>query len=121
MAIEFIQTWTPSDTIGGYTVIDWRDLKDVDGDCKSFIRVEGTAVAAEAADVIKAISAFRQRSVAFVITNAVKVEQIEGLSDISASIEDIRSVNVIDMLMEHLDPAQRTAVNKLYESDEVAA
>ena len=118
---EYVGTWTPNDTVGGYNVVDWRGLKDAEGDRQGFIRVEGSALAAEAADVIKAISAFRQRSAAFVITNAVKVEQIEGLADISASIDDIRSVNVIDLLMEHLDPKQRAAVNALYERVEVVA
>ncbi len=113
---EYVQTWVPNDDVGGYAVIDWRDLREAGFGGPGFIRVEGAALTSEAADVIRAISAFRQRSAAFVITNAVKVEQVEGLADISTSIEDIRSVNVLDMLKEHLDPAQRAAVDKLYET-----
>lgn len=117
----YINTWSEADSVGGFDIVDWRELKDVVEEASGFIRVEGTAVSAEAADVIRAISNFRQRSVAFVVTNAVKVEQVEGLAEISASIEDIRSIDVVEMLLQHLDPAQRVAVQKLYATQEVNA
>lgn len=115
MKYEFIPTWSPEDAEGWYSTIDWRELPTVQEEGRGFIRVEGDAVAAEAANVIKTISAFRQRSQSFVVTNAVAIEQVEGLSDVAASIEDIRSVNVVEMLLELLDPRQRAAVEKLYE------
>ncbi len=118
---EFISTWTPEDADGWYAEVDWRELTAVSEEGRGFIRVEGSALASEAADVIKAISAFRQKSQAFVVTNAVKVETLEGLEDAAASIEDVRSVNVLEMLKEMLDPAQRAAIEKLFEQEEVTA
>ena len=110
---RFIPTWTPDDADGWFAKIDWRELKDVEEEGRGFVRVEGDASEAEAADVIKAISAFRQRSKSFVVTNAVKVEQAESLEDIAASIADIRNVSVLELLLEQLEPNQQVAVRKL--------
>jgi hypothetical protein len=63
--------------------------------------------------MIKAISTLRSKSEAFVITNAVQVEQAEGLGDIASSVEDVRSVNVIDLLLELLTPEQGRVVKQL--------
>jgi hypothetical protein len=41
------------------------------------------------------------------------VEQAESLEDIAASIEDIRNVSVLELLLEQLDDAQQAAVRKL--------
>jgi hypothetical protein len=110
---RFVPTWTPDDAEGWFARVDWRELKDVEEEGRGFVRVEGDASEAEAADVIKAISAFRQRSRSFVVANAVKVEQAESLEDIAASIEDIRNVSVLELLLEQLDDAQQAAVRKL--------
>jgi len=112
-AHRFVPTWTPDDAEGWFARVDWRELKDVEEEGRGFVRVEGDASEAEAADVIKAISAFRQRSRSFVVANAVKVEQAESLEDIAASIEDIRNVSVLELLLEQLDDAQQAAVRKL--------
>jgi hypothetical protein len=115
MKIDYIQTWTPDDADGWYAEVDWRELSAVEEEGRGFIRVNGPATAAESAEAIKAISTFRQRSQSFVVTNAVQVEQAEGLEDIASSIEDIRSVNVIELLLDLLEPAQRETVQKLLE------
>lgn len=110
---EFIPTWTPDDAEGWYAEVDWRDLATIEEEGRGFVRVGGEATAAEAAGVVKAISEFRQRSNSFVVTNAVKIEKVEGLDDLSESIEDIRSVNVIELLLEHLDADQAVAIKTL--------
>lgn len=115
MGYEFITTWTPDDADGWFARVDWRELAGVEEEGRGFIRVEGDATAAEAADVIKAISAFRQRSQSFVITNAVKIEQVDSPDDISASVEEIKSLSVLDLLMEQLTEPQQAAVRKLLE------
>lgn len=112
-AHRFVPTWTPDDAEGWFAQIDWRELKDVEEEGRGFVRVEGDASEAEAADVIKAISAFRQRSKSFVVANAVKVEQAESLEDIATAIADIRNVSVLELLLEQLEPAQQAAVRKL--------
>ena len=110
---RFVPTWTPDDADGWFARIDWRELKDIEEEGRGFVRVEGDASEAEAADVIKAISAFRSRSKSFVVANAVKVEQAEGLEDVAASIEDIRNVSVLELLLAELDEPQVAAVRKL--------
>ena len=111
---EFHTTWTPDDADGWFAKVDWRDLAGIEEEGSGFIRVGGTATAAEAADVIKSISAFRQKSKSYVVTNAVQIETVEGLTELSDSIEDIKSVNILDLLLEHLDPKQQEAVKGLY-------
>lgn len=111
---QFITTWTPDDEGDGWFArADWRELADVEEDGRGFIRVEGEAAVEEAADVIKAISNFRSRSKSFVVANAVKVATTEGLEDIADSIEDIRAVDVMELLLDSLDPDQQAAVKKL--------
>jgi hypothetical protein len=119
--LEFIETWRPDAADGWFEKIDWRDLGATEEEGRGFIRVEGTANSAESAAAIKAIAAFRQRSQSFVITNAVQAEKLEGVDELAESIEDIRSVNVIEMLLEMLvDPKQRAAVQALYSTPEAA-
>lgn len=115
---EFIQTWSPDDADGWYAEVDWRELATIEEEGRGFVRVSGEALASEAANVIKSISGFRQRSNSFVVTNAVKIEKVEGLDDLSESIEDIRSVNVLDLLLDHLDAEQAAAIKTLLEGCE---
>lgn len=117
---RYVVTWTPDDDEGWFARVDWRDLKDVVEEGRGFIRVEGTAALSESSDAVKAISAFRAKSKSFVVTNSVKVEQAEGLESVAESIEDIRSINVIELLMEYLTPEQQQAVKDLREGAEHA-
>lgn len=110
--MELIPTWSFKDDVGGFAEVDWQDLASAPKGQK-FIRVSGNCVSAQSADVIKAISKLRQSSEAFVITNAVKIEGVAGVADLAESVEDIRSVNVISMLLETLDDDQKVVVRKL--------
>lgn len=80
------------DANGSYIEANWRDLTNIDG--YNFIRVVGNATALEAAAVIKAVSQLRQRSEAFVITSAVKVEG----QDMTMNTESIESIRAFDLL-----------------------
>lgn len=114
--MELVPTWGEKQAIGDYEEVDWQTLGSslVEAD---FVRVTGKANASQAADVIKSISKLRQKSEAFVITNAVKIEGVEGEMEIAESVEDIRAVNVMDMLLESLDSEQQVVVRKLLEED----
>lgn len=114
--MELVPTWSPRDKVGGYYEVDWRDVTAAPAG-QHFIRVSGTAEAHEAADVIKTIATLRQKSEAFVITNAVKVDGVAGDDLIAESIEDIKSVNVIDLLLEMLDPEQRVVIQNLLKQE----
>lgn len=115
--MELIPTWSPRDSIGGFHEVDWRDLSSAP-EGRHFIRVTGTADSAEAAAVIKAISSLRQQSDAFVITNAVKVDGVQEVDAIAESIEDIKSVSVLDLLMEMLTEQQQAVIHQLLKEEQ---
>lgn len=114
--MELVPSWSANGAIGDFQEVDWRDIgnQPVEAD---FVRVSGKATSAEASEVIKVISKLRQRSGAFVITNAVKIDGVEGQDEIEASVEDIRAVNVIELLLQTLDPDQQAVVRKLLAED----
>jgi hypothetical protein len=109
-----VQTWSQEDN---FAQVDWRFITQWVGSEK-FIRVNGNAEADEAADVIKAISAFRQKSDAFVVTNAVRVAQLVDTDNVEVSAEDVRSVNVVQLLLETLTEDQAAVVRTLMEEQE---
>lgn len=114
--LELVPTWNHLQAWGGYEEVDWQYIGNAPINA-DFIRIDGKATSAQAAEVIKVISKLRQSSKAFVITNAVKIDAGEGQQEIEASVEDIRAVNVIDMLLEALDEDQRAVVRKLLAED----
>lgn len=112
--IEKIETWSADqEPDGWFAEVDWRELRNTTETGRGFIRVTGTATAIEAADVIKEISWFRQRSQSYVITHAVKIEKPEGMEDLPDSLEDIKAVDVMELLYGMLEPEQVAALKKL--------
>jgi len=92
--------------------VDWRNVADAPD--KKFIRVEGEATAAEAAEVVSAASALRQRSNAFAISNAVKVDgvaEFEALTEMS--LDQITAFSVLDALLAELEPREQDVVKEL--------
>lgn len=110
-----VETWAAE---GQYADIDWRFLSDVPATAQ-FVRVSGEAPAEQAADVVDLIAKFRQTSHALVITNAVKVAGSKELSDVTASVEQIKAFDVLAYLFENLDPAQVEFVRGLLARDDV--
>lgn len=95
---------------------DWRLLGTPPlSEDSRFIRVEGEASAAEAADVVSAIAKYRARSDALVITNAVKIEGIEAVEALPESLESAKAFDVLGAILETLDPPERTVVKRLME------
>lgn len=111
--MELVPTWSVKDQDGGYREVDWRDLASIPDTAQIFVRVAGKADASEAAEVIKEISKLRQRSDAYVITNAVKVGVVDGDDELEASIEEIKAVSVIEILLSMLDEPQQAVVQEL--------
>lgn len=106
-----VQTWNPNVSQGWFQDVNWRDLDKVQ-DGQGFLRVSGSAQADESATVVKAIAALRTRSEAFVITNAVRVATTDT-GDVEESLESFKSVNVMDWLLETLDPAEQVVVRQM--------
>jgi metallophosphoesterase superfamily enzyme len=94
---------------GDYNEQDWRALED----CGRFIRVTGTATAAEADKVVTALGRFRREARALVITNAVKIEGVTDGEAMQLSHEDVTSFNVMEALREFLGPEDAAEVDKI--------
>jgi len=94
--ITFIETCNVRDV---YQELDWRNL---DQDAQ-FIRIVGDATNAEAAQVIDAIHKFRQRSQAFVVTNAVKIDGIAEMGDLPETFEAAKKFDVMEFVYKQLD------------------
>lgn len=112
---EHIVTWVSD---GHYAEIDWRELSEnVICSSVNFIRVTGEATAAEAADVISIISKFRQGSSVLVIGNAVRVDGVAALEEMSAeAIGEVRSFDVLGAIFENLDEREITTVKELLDA-----
>lgn len=110
-----IPTWRGDGSWGeGFCELDWKAQEAPPEDAK-FIRVKGTALAEEAADVARVISRLRQTHNAFVITNAVLIERIDGVEFGEESLEDVQNIDVIKLLLEHLTPEQASVVRTTLE------
>ena len=96
---------------GNYTELDWRSLPQ-DSPAK-FIRVVGDAVNAEAAQVIDAIHRFRQKSNAFVITNAVKIEGIADIESLPDTFEAAKKFDVMEFVYGQLNEAEAEVIRKI--------
>lgn len=95
-----------------FTRIDWRNT-DTDLNYK-FIRVEGSATAEQAAEAVEAVAKLRQKSQAFVITNAIKVDGLAGFDQLAEmSLEQVTSFNVLEALLAELTEEEGNVVKEL--------
>lgn len=112
--MEFIETWR-ADT--DFAEIDWRDLADTGA---RFIRVTGSASAAEAAQVVTTIAKFRAASAALVITNAVTVEGQDSTEEINLTHEQINNFNIMEALLKLFTPEEVTKIKQVMENRHAA-
>lgn len=108
--LTLVETWR-YDGDAGFAQLNWRNLAQ-DSQAK-FIRVVGDAVNAEAADVIDAIHKFRQKSSAFVITNAVKIEGIADIDSLPETFEAAAKFDVLDFVYKQLDADEAEVIRKI--------
>lgn len=106
-----VQTWAAGG-VNGYAQIDWRDLAGHTGE-QSFLRVSGEAKSSEAAEVINAIAKFRQRSKAFVISNAVAIDGIVSAEELPATFEAAKAFDVVSFVHRHLDDREKATFDSL--------
>lgn len=106
--IEWLPVWERD---GNFARMDWRELDY--GSTAEFIRVEGEAGDAEAADMVSAIAKFRAKSKALVITNAVKVDSVKDGEQLTVTLEQIKSFDVLSALLKHLEPREQEVVKAL--------
>lgn len=104
-----IVTW---DALGSFALVDWRDLDNVPA--VDFVRVTGTARAEEAALVVDAIANLRANHAAYVIGNAVAIAGQEGIEEAAAAtFEGLKSFDVMEALLEELEPAERKIIEEV--------
>jgi hypothetical protein len=108
--VDFVESWEAKDN---YAELDWRSLPQ-DNPAK-FIRIVGDAVNAEAAQVIDAIHRFRQKSNAFVITNAVKIEGIADIESLPSTFEAAKKFDVMEFVYGQLNEAEAEVIRKITE------
>jgi metallophosphoesterase superfamily enzyme len=101
---------------GDFSEQDWRELVDTG----RFIRVVGTATAAEANQVVNTIARFRSTAKALVITNAVRIEGVSDGEEFSLTHEQVTSFNVREALREYLTDEENQKIDKLKEEQYAA-
>lgn len=114
-------TWAAEDE---FLVTDWSGLAEINPltTTQKFIRVSGTATAGDAAQVVSAISKFRAKSDAFIITNGVKVEGSESMSaSIEEALAEVKSFSIMSAIMEELEPAEAAVIRQIMDMEEPAA
>lgn len=103
-----IETWSAA---SDYVELDWQDLGETQA---RFIRITGSASAAQASDVINVVAKYRSTSNAFIVSNAVAIEGVEGMGDFAdLSMEQIKSFDVLQALLEELTAEEGTTVKEL--------
>lgn len=106
---ELIETWRAE---GDYVEVDWKELDTVSD--QRFVRVTGDATASQAADVINTIAKVRAASDALIIANAVKVEGVELVADMTIeSVDQIKRFDVLSAILEKLEPREAEVVRGL--------
>lgn len=108
-------TWKAKDD---FLEADWRDLSGLVDATQRFIRITGTATAAEAGAVPTAIARFRRDATALVITNAVKIEGVDDAAQMALSHEEVTSFNVRAALREYLGEADWARIEELEKAEE---
>lgn len=98
-----------------YMEQDWRATEDTGH--HRFIRVTGTATAAEADKVVTTLGRFRREASALVITNAVKIEGVDDGAEMALSHEDVTTFNVMEALLDYLGPEDGAEITKIMEEE----
>ena len=111
---RYVNTWKSEQT---FAEVNWQELlSDNPVPFANFYRITGDATAAQAAEVIGAVSKFRQRCVSdvFVVTNAVKIEGAEAFAEMAeVGAAGVKSFDVLAAIFENLDEKEVECVKGL--------
>lgn len=94
---------------GIFERVDWREPEMV---VAKFIRLEGSASAEEAQEVIETVARYRQQSQALVVTNAVRIQAGDSASSFADSLETIKAFDVLAALKELLEEREFNLVQE---------
>jgi metallophosphoesterase superfamily enzyme len=112
--LSAVPTWSAADS---FIQVPWDELSLGAADNAEFVRVTGKASAEQASAVIETVAKFRQRSEAFVVTNAVEIEGMANMTELATTAENLKAFDVTAYLFENLDPEQVEAVKALLAKD----
>lgn len=104
-----VTTWQAE---GSFIEVPWDEM-DTIPETAQFIRVTGQVKSEQAADVLAAIAKLRQRSLAYVVTNAVKFEGQGDMDELEVSAQEMKAFDVTNFLYEQLDERQAATVKRL--------
>lgn len=93
-----------------FVIQDWQDLQASE---HAFVRVEGSATAEQASEVVTAINRFRKTSAALVITNAVKIVSENSEVDFESTLSEVQGFNVMDALKSFLTAEELKIIESL--------
>lgn len=93
-----------------FAKLDWRSLTVTE---HKFIRVTGDATGEEASEVVNAINAFRKKSDAFVITNAVAISTGAIKVDFDSTLAFVQHFSVMDALKEIMTKDEMATLESL--------
>lgn len=94
---------------GIFERVNWKEPELVSA---KFVRLEGTATAEEAQEVVEAVARYRQQSQALVVTNAVRIQAGAEAGHFADSLETIRAFDVLAALKELLEPKEFALVEE---------
>jgi metallophosphoesterase superfamily enzyme len=116
--IEMIPTWYGD---ADYEELDWTELSwNASG--ADFIRVTGKATQEQASDVISAVAKLRKESKAFVVANAVQIEGLKGIEEMTTlTQEKLGSMDIKAALKEELDESEVIMLDWLLEKRDAQA
>lgn len=87
----------------------WNAIVDTDA---PFVRISGDASAEQAAEALAAVAAYRRRSNALVVTNAVKIATVDG-ENYEDAVANMANFDVMSMLREVLDKSDMVILEGL--------
>lgn len=93
---------------GDFIELDWQELRETS---ERFVRITGTATAAQAPDVAKAVSRYRSSSEALVVTNAVKIAQESG-EGFAQDLETLQGFDVLEALLSFFTPEEAAVIKE---------
>ncbi len=118
--LDRFETWSVHSK-QGFAMVDWRDLSDGLYSFEGFIRVDGEASAQEASTVMTAISRFRMKSKAFIVSNHVTVDGIAAADeDAEEIVMDNEVFDLMKFVEDNTTPEQFVLFKRLKEHSDAA-
>lgn len=116
---KIVMTAMPEYGVSLFQQVDWQDVANL-REFAHFIKVTGSVSAEDNVKVIEVVSSLRSLAAeAFVVSNGVRVHELDDVAQMQVTSEEIKAINVFEFLYAQLDAEQVIAVKKLMEAENV--